>query len=212
MCITTHAHNANCACICIRNFICAKHIDHTRKQVDNAPCPDSVTRHVETTSGGCIPTSSRARRCVRKVSSNPYYLYPTASSRKLPWKPANLFAQTSNDYVFERADIDGQDRLFVEDGLAYLDHHTSARNISCFDGGFRRHHYCGMGEGFDDAWKHLEAGGREIKKSKSQEDDPDLTEDEQEMMNDLEEALKKEGPYITIEEVQEEVEMLDISG
>ncbi|KAH8685624.1 hypothetical protein BGZ60DRAFT_522910 [Tricladium varicosporioides] len=212
MCITTYAHNANCACICIRNFICAKHIDYTRKQIDNAHCSNAVTRHVEIISGGCIPTSSRARRCVRKVSSAPCSIYPTDSSRKLKWKPANLFAQTSNDYVFERADINSQDRLFVEDGVSYLDHHAPAPKISCFDGEFRKHHYCGMGKGFYDAWKHLGANGQEIKRNKGEEDDPDLTEDEEEMANNLEEVLKNEGPEITIEEVQEEIEMLDISG
>lgn len=53
MCIQATQYYNRCDCKTIRNVICMRHVDHTRKQLDTAPCPVLELRAAETLEGGC---------------------------------------------------------------------------------------------------------------------------------------------------------------
>ncbi|CZR59709.1 uncharacterized protein PAC_09603 [Phialocephala subalpina] len=48
MCVVTTQTFTTCNCKVVRHNNCQKHIDHTYKQLDDNPCPDTVLRYVQT--------------------------------------------------------------------------------------------------------------------------------------------------------------------
>ncbi|KAN0108204.1 hypothetical protein V8E51_007946 [Hyaloscypha variabilis] len=53
MCLTVHQRFNACDCMITRKMICGEHVNHTRKQVDNKPCPKTQYRYIEMEIGGC---------------------------------------------------------------------------------------------------------------------------------------------------------------
>ncbi|KAE9377844.1 hypothetical protein N431DRAFT_461421 [Stipitochalara longipes BDJ] len=62
MCVTVVQHFDGCDCTITRNLICADHVNHTRKQIDNKLCPKNQIRYVEMEGGGCSSNNGCKKR------------------------------------------------------------------------------------------------------------------------------------------------------
>lgn len=67
MCSITHKTYANCQCRVKKIKVCKEHIEHTRKQIDNEPCPKRESHRIMILNGGC---AREQHACVKRRETN----------------------------------------------------------------------------------------------------------------------------------------------